>query len=448
MKKQFLLIASLVLAITGFSQKSDIKRPTLGVNFMLNDFRTAYRIENTNLGSVLSNKQVSKIKDMDAGLSLTYLQGITTHLDFMGTLGGSFTNYPKNGISGSDENFLLSTDAALNLKLLKDKYFVTPYVTAGISGSLFKKTFASYSPVGLGFQFNLGQEDAFLFLQGVYKIGVSKSASDYLSYQLGFAAPLTEKKAQLPPIVTPPVVEVDTDGDGIVDSKDKCPDVAGVVKYEGCPIPDTDKDGINDDEDKCPTIAGLPKYQGCPIPDTDGDKINDEEDKCPNVAGLARYNGCPIPDRDNDGINDEEDKCPDEAGLAANNGCPKPVIPVQEIEEKLSVAAKNIYFKTASAVLLSKSYAALNDVYTIMEAYPTVNLSIEGHTDNVGKDAYNLTLSKKRAASVLNYLVKKGVSKIRIKSQGYGESKPKATNKTAAGRAQNRRVEMHIEEAE
>jgi hypothetical protein len=111
-------------------------------------------------------------------------------------------------------------------------------------------------------------------------------------------------------------VPADSDGDGISDPNDKCPNVIGLARYDGCPIPDTDGDGINDELDKCPGQAGTAKYDGCPIPDTDGDGINDELDKCPNQAGTAKYNGCPIPDTDGDGINDELDKCPSQAGTA------------------------------------------------------------------------------------------------------------------------------------
>ena len=100
----------------------------------------------------------------------------------------------------------------------------------------------------------------------------------------------------------------DTDQDGIIDKDDKCPDIAGTTKYNGCPAPDTDKDGVNDDEDKCADVPGLPKYNGCPIPDTDKDGINDDQDKCPFLYGSLKNSGCP--DSDGDGIVDTEDRCP------------------------------------------------------------------------------------------------------------------------------------------
>jgi hypothetical protein len=126
-----------------------------------------------------------------------------------------------------------------------------------------------------------------------------------------------------PPLASDTTKKKDRDGDGIVDSLDKCPDEKGVIQYDGCPVPDSDNDGIPDDIDKCPTVAGASQYNGCPPPDTDGDKINDAEDKCPGIAGVARYGGCPVGDRDKDGVNDDDDKCIAVPGTVSNAGCPE-----------------------------------------------------------------------------------------------------------------------------
>ncbi len=233
----------------------------------------------------------------------------------------------------------------------------------------------------------------------------------------------------------------DTDGDGINDEMDKCPQVAGTAKYNGCPIPDTDKDGINDEEDKCPDVAGLAKYNGCPIPDTDKDGINDEEDRCPTQAGPASRNGCPVTDRDNDGISDEEDRCPDIAGIAANNGCPE--VPAN-VTKTLGVAAQNISFGSNISNLTTKSNAYLNQIVTIMNDNPGLKIRIEGHTDNAGNDDTNMKLSEDRAAAVKTYLVSKGISEDRISSEGFGETRPIADNTSAAGRTKNRRIEIKM----
>lgn len=233
----------------------------------------------------------------------------------------------------------------------------------------------------------------------------------------------------------------DTDGDGINDEEDKCPGQAGTAKYNGCPIPDSDGDGINDEQDKCPNQAGIAKYNGCPIPDSDGDGINDEEDKCPNQAGPASRNGCPVTDRDNDGISDDEDKCPDVAGAASNNGCPD--VPAN-VSKTLSSSAQNISFGATNAKLTTKSNTSLNQVVKIMNENPTLKLRIEGHTDNAGDDEANMKLSEDRAAAVKAYLVSKGISEDRIATEGFGESMPIADNSTAAGRTKNRRIEIKV----
>ena len=245
---------------------------------------------------------------------------------------------------------------------------------------------------------------------------------------------------KLPPPPPPPMpVVLDRDGDGVLDAVDRCPDTPGLASLQGCP--DRDGDGIADIDDKCPDVAGIARYQGCPIPDTDKDGINDELDKCPTVPGIARYQGCPIPDTDGDGVNDEEDKCINEKGPASNFGCP---IISAEIIKRVNIAAQNIFFETAKSTLLAKSFPKLNDVVTILKENPSFKVQIDGHTDFVGTEEYNHKLSHDRAASVKTYLASRGITEDRLSSTGYGEEKPIADNKTAAGRAKNRRVEMTL----
>jgi OOP family OmpA-OmpF porin len=182
-------------------------------------------------------------------------------------------------------------------------------------------------------------------------------------------------------------------------------------------------------------VAGLAKYNGCPIPDTDKDGINDEQDKCPTVAGLARYNGCPIPDTDKDGVNDEEDKCPTVAGISANHGCP-------DVQPTFTKAAESLKFETGKYTLTKKQLAGLSEVVAVLKEYPNVSVAIAGHTDNTGAERLNSKLSINRANMVAKYLTKAGVDAKRFTTEGFGYSKPAADNKTKAGRAQNRRDEL------
>jgi len=454
MKKIILLFVVGLITTTSFAQnqKADYKkRPTLSVNFFMKDFLTPSRIGTSSLSSVIGNKQWAQFADMVPGLGVSYIKGISNHMDFASNLGGSFIDYPfLDAPKLGKEKFLLELDATLRLKLLTDKYIVVPYVSGGVGATaLGGSHFGAYIPVSTGLQFNLGQSEAFLFTDVSYRYPVTQKTGNYhLNYSIGLGAPLCDKPAAKPvePPMPPKKVEPkDTDKDGIVDSLDKCPTVYGIAKYQGCPIPDTDKDGINDEEDKCPTVYGVAKYQGCPIPDTDKDGINDEEDKCPTVAGLARYQGCPIPDTDKDGINDEEDKCPTEAGPAHNNGCP---VLTEEKKQKVQLHAKNIYFATGKSALLTKSYKSLDTIVALLKekGNETLGLNIEGYTDNVGKPASNLKLSQSRANAVMGYFKKKGIAENRLSAKGFGQESPVADNKTAQGRALNRRVELKLVE--
>lgn len=231
----------------------------------------------------------------------------------------------------------------------------------------------------------------------------------------------------------------DTDGDGIADKDDACPEVKGLVALNGCP--DTDGDGVADKDDACPTVKGIAKLKGCP--DTDGDGISDKDDACPNKKGSVATNGCP--DRDNDGIIDSKDACPDKAGIAALNGCPKmKEEKKKEIEEKIRFSAKNIQFNTGKSTIKTVSYKDIDNVISIMKTYTKVKFFVEGHTDNTGDYNKNKTLSQERADAVKNYIVNKGIAASRLDAKGYGSDKPIDTNKTRAGRQNNRRVEFII----
>jgi outer membrane protein OmpA-like peptidoglycan-associated protein len=229
----------------------------------------------------------------------------------------------------------------------------------------------------------------------------------------------------------------DTDGDGIEDSKDDCPNEAGTAELNGCP--DSDGDGIADKDDKCPTVAGLQALSGCP--DGDGDGVTDADDKCPTVAGPAANQGCPWPDTDGDGVLDKDDKCPSVKGTVANNGCPEVS---EEVQKSLNAYAKTILFDTGKSSIKSQSEAVLGDIIKILNEYPNSKFTVEGHTDSVGSDKLNQDLSDARASAVKDYLVKNGIDEFRLSSKGYGESKPIDKNTTAAGRANNRRVEINL----
>ena len=229
----------------------------------------------------------------------------------------------------------------------------------------------------------------------------------------------------------------DSDGDGIEDSKDDCPNEAGLAELNGCP--DSDGDGIADSKDNCPTVAGLKALNGCP--DADGDGVTDADDKCPNEAGPAANNGCPWADKDGDGVLDKDDKCPDVKGTVANNGCPEVT---EAVQKTLNEYAKTILFDTGKSTIKAQSEEVLGDIIGILKEYPTAKFTVEGHTDSVGSEKLNQRLSDSRANSVKEYLINNGIDAFRLSALGYGESKPIDSNKTRAGRANNRRVEINL----
>lgn len=441
MKKFLLLIACLFTISAAMAQSNDHKlQPSIGFQFSLIDLNTAQDLRTKSIEQVVNENRFYKVANMNPALTINYMQGLHNNVDFMGRLTGSFIAYPlRNPAPLIAKNvFYMEADANINLKLMSNKYIVVPYLQGGVGVALAGKTFMAQMPLGVGLQFNLFDE-AFIHVNSNYRVPVTQRANYSLMHSFGIVVPVVPKKvAPLPP-PPPPPPPPDKDGDGILDADDSCPDVPGLAAFKGCP--DTDKDGIADKDDKCPNEAGMAKYGGCPIPDSDKDGLNDENDKCPTVAGVARYEGCPIPDGDGDGVNDEEDKCPAVPGVSSNAGCPEIK---EEVKQKVEFAAKNIFFNTGSSVLLKKSYKPLDEVVKVLNENPTLILDIEGHTDNTGTPEKNQTLSESRAASVKAYLVSKGISEARLVAAGYGQDRPVADNKTAAGRAQNRRSELKL----
>jgi outer membrane protein OmpA-like peptidoglycan-associated protein/outer membrane protein W len=220
-----------------------------------------------------------------------------------------------------------------------------------------------------------------------------------IGYRFGKSAP--------PPAPAPAPV-VDSDGDGVPDTIDQCPNTPhGVaVDAKGCPL-DTDGDGVPDYLDKCPNTPPGVKVdaQGCPL-DTDGDGVPDYLDKCPGTPPGLKVDA---------------------------NGC--------EIEE---LVLRGVNFETASAKLTSDSAAVLDGVVAILNMRPNARAEIHGYTDSVGKDAYNQKLSERRAQSVIAYLVDHGIPASGLTARGFGKADPIATNATAEGRAQNRRVTVEF----
>ncbi|MFM2291311.1 MAG: hypothetical protein RIS29_1124 [Bacteroidota bacterium] len=243
---------------------------------------------------------------------------------------------------------------------------------------------------------------------------------------------------------------LDTDLDGVADYLDKCPntpaEARNMVDSVGCPY-DKDRDGVLDYLDLCPNTPAEARLHvdknGCTL-DTDQDGVPDYLDKCPNTPleakGTIDENGCPR-DTDGDGVLDYQDNCPKVPGVASNHGCPEIK---KEVKALFKKALQGIQFETGKYVIKPVSFTILNQVANVLIENPTYLVEVQGHTDNVGKPDANMILSDNRAKAVKDYLINKGVDASRMTSKGYGDTMPVATNKTAAGKTLNRRVEFVV----
>jgi outer membrane protein OmpA-like peptidoglycan-associated protein/opacity protein-like surface antigen len=339
---------------------------------------------------------------------------------------------------------------------------VTPFIFAGVGGSTVLSSKGGSSQLAI----QSGDTDANFFGGAGVMFALSKLVHLRLDGAV-LAAPNTTKDGFSPdyeltlgigvtlgghaPPPPPPVVPLvkDTDGDGIPDAEDNCPNEAGPRENKGCPDKDTDGDGVIDRKDKCPDKAGPPERDGCPEEDKDGDGIVDSKDKCPDDAedkdGFEDADGCPDPDNDKDGILDKDDKCPNEPetknGYQDEDGCPDEV-PAQV--KQFSGVVKGINFRRNSADIKATSFPFLKQAVTVFKEYPALRVEISGHTSNEGKREFNMKLSRKRAEAVKDYLVSAGIDEKRVGTIGYGPDKPIADNDTKDGQEKNRRIEFRL----
>ncbi len=284
-------------------------------------------------------------------------------------------------------------------------------------------------PIAEGFYDRKGGDDFLKLTMGV-NIGLGKAKDSD-----GDGVP--DKRDKCPN--TPAGVAVDADGcpldrdgDGVPDYKDDCPDTPGLASLNGCP--DKDGDGIADHLDECPDVPGLKKFNGCP--DTDGDGVPDPKDECPNTPqGCAvDAKGCPL-DSDGDGVIDCQDDCPNQPGPKENKGCPVTCIDFD---------VDPVYFNFDKSDLRPEGIAALDAFINKLGDCKNYEIVVNGHTCSIGSTRYNQGLSERRAQSVVKYLISKGVSNAYIGSKGYGETQPAMPNTSRVNREKNRRAEVDL----
>lgn len=251
----------------------------------------------------------------------------------------------------------------------------------------------------------------------------------------------------------------DRDRDGIMDDVDQCPDDPedkdGFEDSDGCPDDDNDKDGIIDRHDDCPMVPedkdGFEDGDGCPDDDNDKDGIVDAKDQCPNDPedrdGFEDEDGCPDNDNDKDGVPDAKDLCPDEAetpnNYADHDGCPDEE-QVRVVGDKI-VLDDRVHFRTNSHIIRPVSYPLLERLTKLVSEHPEyTHIAIEGHADERGDERFNKDLSQRRAQSVLEFMVERGVARERLSAEGFGSERPLADGKGEYDYLLNRRVEFVV----
>ncbi|MFO7802152.1 MAG: outer membrane beta-barrel domain-containing protein [Desulfovermiculus sp.] len=370
------------------------------------------------LGGYAFDSDLNLEDDYTYGLGLGYNfdKNWATELSF---------NYAETELDSGDadvDTYLYRLDALYHF--MPEKPFV-PYVAAGIgafdfeSGNSVADETEASGNFGAGIKYFLN--DSMALRADVRNVMTFPENTQLYTAGVTFAFGGEEKTA-----------EKDTDGDGVLDKNDRCPRTPAGVKVDdqGCPI-DTDEDGVPDFKDDCPdTPKGVEvDKSGCAL-DSDRDGVADYKDDCPGTPKRAEVDekGCAL-DSDNDGVPDYKDECK-ETPQGAN------------VNEKGCWVVENLQFETDKAEIRERFQEYLEQVVTVLEKNPEMNVEIRGHTDARGTEEYNQRLSERRATAVKDFLVKQGISESRLSCKGFGEADPIASNDTKQGRRKNRRVEL------
>ena len=368
-------------------------------------------------------------------------------------------NYSENDVNISNEDlYYYSIDGIIKYSFpVKSKFLgieTDPYLFAGYGLSNFGESnikFASkntsYGPsFGAGIDFRISKNMA--LNTGIrYKALDEKNAYSNLQHVVGVKFNFGKG---------------DSDGDGVPDKIDNCPDLPGLSELNGCP--DSDGDGIPNQKDQCPNVAGLNSLKGCPdsdgdgildindpcpnkpgtdgspCPDSDGDGLTDNIDNCPTEAGPKYNDGCKLADTDNDDIPNSKDNCPTEPGEKELNGCPKLPILLSNFLNSNS----ELFFDFDSFIINQYHESNLLNLSDLLKKYQYIKLYIDGYSSYEGETDYNMNLSQNRSNSVKNFLMEKGILNNRLETRAYGEDFPNYPNSPLSERKKNRRVKISI----
>ncbi len=414
-----------------YETKNEAGESKLRLGFSVTDIGSIKYTNSANSKNYALNgdgHNTTELKEANGETLNDYLQRLQT-TGFITSKGGAATSKVSlptavhlNGDYNVFKKFYVNADVLINTVANSSPVNPNYVTTATITPRLEKKWISIYSPVSYNanglLNWGAGVRIGPLFVgSGSVMSSLFKDKLKNADAHIGLTIPIFQhdknkdkKHNKADTVYRDKNLNNDRDGDGVVDSKDECPDSAGPIALIGCP--DTDGDGVPNYKDKCPLVKGSINFAGCPAPDSDGDSVNDDDDKCPLVKGVVSNFGCP------------------------------PIKP--ELINKVNRAADRIFFVRAKAIIEPSSLGELDRVVQILNSDSTLRLRIEGYTDSEGTDERNLNLSTRRARAVEKYLEKEGIPASRMDYEGFGSKHPLASNDTPEGKAQNRRVEMKL----
>jgi outer membrane protein OmpA-like peptidoglycan-associated protein len=339
--------------------------------------------------------------NINHGYALSFLDGIAGKYDYMIQGGSISPRYPLGKEQNNSRDLLHFINIYGMRRFFPDTVLINPFLAAGPGVNLYEGHLHATVNGGAGFQLRISGS-IFLHTQLNYQVNFSSSIRNNAAASIGLLGTILQRKKKNKTAITRHSTAIqqsltDIDGDGTVDIKDSCPTVPGPPTFHGCP--DTDGDGIPDTRDKCITEPGTIEYSGCPAPIV----------KAP----------APIIKTDTLAANDKQ---------------------ADSISTIMNELAQYIFFETDKATLTPASVEALNKIVDLLKQQPFKQLQIEGHTDNTGTPKRNEQLSEQRAHTVLEYLATAGIDRKKLTAKGFGATKPIANNKTAEGRARNRRT--------
>jgi OOP family OmpA-OmpF porin len=395
-------------------------------------------------------------------------------------LGYGYVSRKTPSLRDKERSWMSTARADFYYYLTSRQLQLQPYAVGGLHASLRRGTLLATFPVGMGVRYMFFNNRTMVTLQVGYGLGLTNRIRNSVVYSSGLYVNLDKK--QKPKSVdlnsSQSLSEsssimynvVDTDGDGITDSIDKCPTVPGLAINNGCLVSDRDGDGVVDQYDKCADVAGDVKNEGCPVipivdlVDRDKDGIADSIDVCPDMAGTLENKGCPVKvvasydtvkvnyveklADDTIKSNDNKSKTP----IISSSVDFKPMTPIISssvdfkpmVTEDLKAPDYIIYFDFNKRLLKSKSIKILNDVVKYMQQHPNVKVSLKGHADLEGNIKYNKDLSMRRVQNARYHMTRMGIVSDRIVTDYYGKTKPVVETMEKSIGWKNRRVEIFI----